>query len=626
MKITANGSSPSRAPLALPALSRRNFLAGAATGAGLVATARPALAAPSVGEQLAGLCDRLWQNHLRRFPGLATSLGADGYALRGRLDDWSREGREDWVRAAAGAGKRLALIEASVLDRPLRLDHAVLSDHFARIAELGRRWRFGDSGAGVHAPVAPYALSPLNGPHRAVPVLLASAHPIATADDCESWIARLAAFAPALDQATTAFLADAGAGVVAPAPALTVTLAQLAELRRPDPAAHPLATGLAARAAAAGLAGPWGDRAAAILAKSVYPALERQSAAITRALPSAPPGAGAGLLPEGRAFYADALGFHTGTSLSPAEVHRMGLARIEQLNAELEPLLRRLGMTSGPIGERLAALDSRPGERFSDCEDGRAQVIRAFSDSLACAHPFLAGEFPHLPATPTAVRRLPDGPEQAGAGDPSVSRGTLYVDLTDLTQWPRHAIPTSAFCQALPGARWEAAAAQVSPAMPAIRRHGMRYPAHAAGWTLYAEHAASAQGLYDDSPAARAGYLRARLLRAARLVADTGMHHLGWSRDESAAALARATGRRPDLARADMDRAALLPGEACAQGVGESEWQRLRALAERLGGNSFDPRRFNTLIGQGRAPFAIMDEVVTEAFSPRLSVLEKRTV
>ena len=610
----------------MPTPSRRGFLAGAGAGVALLATARPAFALPSVQQQLAGLCERLWQDQLRRFPGQATSLGADGLALRGRLDDWSRGGREDWIDWASGASRRLALIEASVLDRDLKIDHAVLSDHFERIARLGRRWRFGDAGAGAHAPVAPYALSPVNGPHQSVPRLLASEHPIATKDDCEAWLSRLAAFAGALDGVTAAFLKDASAGVLAPAPALATTLEQLNHLRQPDPAAHPLAANLAARAAAAGIPGDWRSRAATILAKSTYPALERQAEALTTALASAPAEAGAAHLPDGRAFYADALGFHTGTALTPAQVHRLGLDRIDQLNAELEPLLRRLGMTSGPIGARLAALEHRPGERFTDCAEGRAAIVRAFAEAIACAQGHLAADFPVLPAAPRDVRVLPASAEATVAGAPARQSATLWLDPADLSQWPRHAVPTSAFCQGMAGPRWEAAGAQANPELPEIRRHGTRYPAFAAGWTLYAEHAATSTGLYDDDAAARVGYLQSRLLHAARLVADTGLHDLGWTADRAAATLTDVAGRRSECARADMARAALLPGEACAEGVGESEWRRLRALAERLAGSSFDSQQFHTLIGCGRAPFAVLETVVTEAFNPRLSVLEKRTV
>jgi len=607
---------------AFGAASRRGFLAGAAATGSALFLSDPAFAFPGLEERFTSLCDRLWQDHLRRFPEEATTTGADtgaNLAARGRLADYSRAGRQAWIDGAADAGKRLALIESELLADAPRTTHAVLTRYTGELATLGRRWRFGDGAS----PVAPYALSPLNGPHTTVPALLATRHPLATAADGEAWLARLGGFASALDQATEAFRCDAAAGITAPTAALTATLAQLSELGAPEPATHPLAAALGTRTASAGLAGDWQARAAAVLAKVVYPALARQRAAISAQLARGLEG-GMAALPQGRAYYADALAYHTGKPLTPAEVHRIGLAEVAEVGAEIDAVLARLAMPAGGLGARLAGLDRAPGQVFTDCAEGRTAVLQAFDKAIGRANSHLADQFDMLPPPARAVlgrtaRALPTPAEPAPAG-------TIMIDPARLDELRRFMIPTTAFHEGMPGLSWEAAAARANPQVPPVRRHAVRYSAYTQGWALYAEHVADESGLYADDHAARVGYLRTRLLRSALLVVDTGLHDLGWSRAKAIAYLAGVTGRPAETVAPAVDRAFLLPGEACAAVIGRQEWLRLRALAQRLAGDRFDPRRFHDVIGEGRAPFEVLDERITARFNPYRSVLQARTV
>lgn len=623
MASTLPALGPATGPTKLfPAPTRRRFLASAAAMGSGILLARPAFAIPGLEERLTGLCGRLWQDHLRRFPEQATAIGADSranLALRGKLNDYSRAGREDWFKAAADAGKRLALIESEILDDAPRTDHAVLTRFHAEIATLGRRWQFGDAAS----PAAPYALSPLNGPHTSVPGLLATRHQIVGPADAEAWLARLGAFAGALDGATEAFRADAAAGITAPTSAITTTLAQLAELSPPDPARHPLALAFARQTAAAGLAGDWQSRAAAVLAKAVYPALARQNAALAATRQRDGHDGGVASLPEGRAFYADALAYHTGKSFTPGEVHRIGLAEVAEVGAELDVMLARMALPGGALGARLAGLDCAPGQVFTDCAEGRTAVLQAFDKAIGRASSHLADQFDMLPPRARAVLGSPGSSDAAADASPA---STITIDPARLDQLRRFMIPTTAFHEGLPGPSWESAGARTNPQLPAIRRHAVRYQAYTDGWALYAEHVADESGLYADDPASRVGYLRSRLLRAALLVVDTGLHDKGWSRRQAIAYLSGVTGRTAASVAPVVERAILLPGEACAAAIGRQEWLRLRALAERLAGDRFDPRRFHDVIAEGRAPFDVLDERITARFNPRLSVLEARTV
>ncbi|MBC2670779.1 DUF885 domain-containing protein [Novosphingobium piscinae] len=614
------------------ALNRRHFLAGAATVSATLTPAAPAFALAPAEQQLTGLMDRLWDEQLRRFPETATACGADTgrhAPLRARLDPWSREAREDWVDWARSAARRIAAIDATALPEQTLVHRAVLLDHFGKIADLGTRYRFGASASDAWAPVAPYALSPATGPHRAIPELLDARHPVACKADCEAWLERLAAFPHALDAATESFRSDAAAGVVPAADLIGATLAQLGALRQRDGAADQLATGLAQRAGTAGVGGDWQARAAGLLDRAVQPALDRQIAALERARGQAGDAAGVWALGEGESFYRDALAWHTATTRTPEEIHALGREQVARLTAELEAVLGGLGLTQGALADRMTALARLPRERFADDQAGRAALLTGFAATLDRVRPMLPELFGVLPAVPGTVSPMPAGfavtmgsvyVEGAAAGT------TLYVDVVRTAGWSRHAIATTALREGIPARLWEAASGPRSGELPAIRRRGTRYGAHAEGWALYAEHVLDDEGFYAGDPASRAGYLHDHLLRMARAVADTGLHARRWSRDAALAYLIETAGRPRAEMQREVERLCTAPGQACAGLVGQAEWQRLRALARRMAGASFEPRQFHRLVQLGRAPFAVLDEVVATTFTKRLSVLATRRV
>lgn len=617
------------------AITRRKFLAGTAAVAGSAGLPGAAFALPGAEQQLANLCDKLWQEQLKRSPELATTYGVDtgaNAALRGRLDDWSRGGREDWTDWAKNNVRRLTLIDPTALPQTAHVNRAVLLDHYGKIARLGARYRFGDGASGAYAPVAPYAISQLTGPYRTVPDMLDTRHLVTTGADAEAWLARLSAFAGALDASTAAFRMDLGAGVVPPDFALDAALIQLGKLRGPVAAANGLAAGLARKAVAAGLAGDWGAKAAVIVERAVYPALDRQIAAVTAARAGANGDAGVWKLPQGQEYYADALAWQTASNLTPAEVHALGREQVAQISAEMDGQLKAMGLTAGTIARRMAQLARREGQAFAESDAGRAEVLGAFAAAVAQIRPRLPELFSVLPPAPLDVRRVPVALEQGAAlayaqgGSLDGTRpGVFYVNLQNVGEWPRYSIATTAFHEGIPGHLWEGATASANPDIPAVRKRGTRYPAYAEGWALYVEQVVDELGFYESDPASRLGYLQMQLLRAARLVVDTGIHHLRWSRDQAVAYMVETTGQAESGMRREVERYCVTPGQACSYKVGQMEWLRLRALAKRLAGQNFDLRQFHKLIQLGRAPFGVVEEVVTASFNRKLSVLAMRT-
>lgn len=300
-------------------LSRRRFLGGAAAAAALARTG-PAWALAPAERQLTDLMDRLWDEQRHRFP--ETTSAAVTRVAAGRLDPWSREARDSWVGWARSAVRRIEAIDATGLPQSAEIDRAVLLDHFGKVAALGTRYPFGASASDTGAPVAPFAVSPATGPHRSIPDL-------ARAEDRAPAIERLAALPRALDAATAAFRHDAAIGVLPSAALLDTTLRQLTALRSAE-------------------LGP--GRAEALIARGLHPALERQIAALATARPTAGEASGVWALRGGEAFYADALAWHTGASLSASDAHQLGLREVALLSRELASVMARHGADA--VGSR----------------------------------------------------------------------------------------------------------------------------------------------------------------------------------------------------------------------------------------------------------------------------------
>jgi uncharacterized protein (DUF885 family) len=444
---------------------------------------------------------------------------------------------------------------------------------------------------------------------------------VKSAGDAEAYLARLEAFPAALDANTATLKADAARGVLAPDFALDATLAQLARLRAPAGAESGLATSLSGRASTAGVAGDWNRRAAAIVEGQVYPALDRQIAALTALRPSATGDAGIWKIPDGEAFYAGALAFQTTTTKSPDEVHRLGLEQVADLSARLDVLLRSQGLAAGSVGERLTALSKRPDQLYANTDAGRAELIAALNVQTEDMRGRMPRVFATLPKSPVEVVRVPpdiqDGAPNGYATPPTLdgSRpGRFYINLKDTAEWPKFALPTLTYHEALPGHQWEGAIALEAKDSSILRRVGLGFAAYGEGWALYAEQLAGELGAYDDNPLGMIGFLQSMQFRAVRMVVDTGMHSKRWSRAKATDYMVETTGMPRARVQREIDRYCIWPGQACSYKIGHTEWVRLREEAKARAGSKFDIKLFHDILRQGGMPLVVLQSVVEGLF------------
>ena len=601
-------------------LNRRDALASiGAAGAALwlpgcaMRTAASALAATSSDARVQALLASVAEALLAEYPENAAALGIDKderAGLKARLTDRSPAGAR---RRAAAAAQRLAQLRA-VDERPLsqstRTDLGVVRTAH-ELAVAGHRFPFGDVvilNNQWSYRNTPYVVAQNSGAFVEYPDFLDSSHGIATAADAEAYLDRLEAYAANLDGETAQLKQNGAMGVVAPAFLLDKTLRQMRAAR-----AEPIANWVVVKSVArrtAGMPGDWAGRALRIAEAGIAPALDRQIAELQRHRARATGDAGVWKLPQGEAYYAWALRAATTSSLSPEEVHQLGLEQLKELTALMDPLLRAQGLTRGTVGQRMTELGKDPRHLFPNTDAGRAEILAYVNERTTDIKRRMPQAFATLVPGNLIIKRVP--PEiEAGAPGGYASAGTIdgsvpgnyYINLRDTSMWPRYALPTLTYHEGIPGHIWQG---EYSYQLPLVRAL-IAFNSYSEGWALYAEQIADELGVYEGDPLGRLGYLQSMSFRACRLVVDTGLHAKRWTREQAIRWFAETNGSTVEEVQGEVDRYCNWPGQACGYKVGHIEINRLRARAKAALGLAFDLRRFNdTLVLGGNVPLDVL--------------------
>jgi uncharacterized protein (DUF885 family) len=599
-------------------LSRRDFLAAAAAAGALPLLS--AFAVPASDSRLRATVDALAEDYLASAPETATNLGLDAGArapLASRLDDLSGTGVARRAAIVDDYARRIAAIDPAALDPRDRILH----DSVAYALDLGRAGKafaYGRNGFGdaMNESAGPYVVDQSGSAYANLPELLDSKQRVTNAGEAEAYLTRLAGFAGQLDQEDEQVRRDAAAGVTPPDFIVDNILKQLTDARALPAAGQRVVVSLAKKAAAAGIAGDWAGRAGKIVMTQIYPALDRQIATLRALRPTHD--AGVWSLPQGDAYYAWLLRVGTTTTLDAKAIHQTGLDQVAAIEAELEPLLRGQGLTRGSVGERLMALDRDPRQFFADSDEGRAELLaylRGLIDRNRARMPQLSKL--DLKA-PVLVKRVPvdiqDGAPQGYMNFAAIdgSRPAIYyINLKSMGNWPRGSLGTLTAHEAIPGHAWQGAYLAEHAAEVPLIDSLMGFNAFIEGWALYAERMADEIGCYDGDPASRIGYLRDQLLRAVRLVVDTGLHDLRWSREQAIDWMRRHTGDAPDGTTSEIDRYCATPGQACGYKIGQIEILRLRDKARKAMGARFDLRDFNdAIVRTAGVPITVLETAI----------------
>ncbi|MCP3802465.1 DUF885 domain-containing protein [Allokutzneria sp. A3M-2-11 16] len=351
-----------------------------------------------------------------------------------------------------------------------------------------------------------------------------------------------------------------------------------------------------------------------VLAEVVHPAYAKYRALLVdEVLPHGRPEDRAGLcwLPEGERRYAKLARLHTTTDHDPRELHRVGLDLIAKLAEEYKEIGSRLWGTTD-LAEIFSRMRTDPEMRWRDADE----MLTAARTAVAKAQAAAPQWFTVQPESPCEVREVPAAEAPASPAayymSPSLdgSRpGIYFLNTYQASERFRFGCEALAFHEAVPGHHFQIAISQELTDLPMLRRVSV-VTAYAEGWGLYTERLADEMGLYSDD-VMRLGMLSMDSMRAARLVVDTGVHALGWSRQQVIDYLTENTPMPAVEIESETDRYISYPGQALAYMVGRLEILRLRAEAERKLGDRFDIRAFHDVVlSGGSLPLSVLSEVV----------------
>src|SRR6478672_1246970 len=599
-------------------MDRRSFLASGATLALLPLTDSPALAAavaaPGVNDaKLNALFDRIFQRQVHDSPAFATQLGLDTGAnakLRSTFDLRTPNA----TRAANDARDKAALAAVRAIS-PATLSPTAALNREIVIYDLETSLLSWDKFR-IDAVQQPYLISQQSGAYFGIPDFLNSSHPIENAADAEAYLSRLSQFTKLLDYDTQDQIEFAHRGFLAPGWSRDLALSQMESLRKPAAADSGMVQSIVRRTRAKGIAGDWGARATKIVEQQVYPALDRQMAAIRKLRPTTRPGDGATRLPRGDEIYAAALAQATTSSMTPDEVHQLGLSQVAEYSAALDGVLKQAGFTTGSVGERLAALNTSAAQLYPNTDPGREELIASLNANVKEMMGLLPKAFATLPGQPLEIRRVP--PEiQDGASNGYYRPATLdgsrpaiyFINLKSTGDWPKYSLPSLTYHEGVPGHHLQISLAQQSKDIPMLRKLSF-YSSYIEGWALYSEQLSDELGGYKGIE--RGGYLQSFLFRSARLVVDTGLNSKGWSREQAVDYMQKTTGFPRGRVQREVERYCISIGQACSYKVGHLAWLRAREKAKAILGAKFDIKQFHEVLKDGSMPLTILERRVEE--------------
>lgn len=550
-----------------------------------------AFAAPD--DELAALLDDHWEWTLEAFPEQASRLGDKRYA-----ENWT-----DRSRAAAASRQearreflqRLYTIPRAELSASGQLNYELFRRELTREADL---FKYGGD-------LMPF--SQRGGVQNLES--LANLLSFESTDDYDDWLARMNKVGDVVDQTIAAANAGIDRGLTSPAVLMQRIPAQIDKQlvdRAEDSPFYAVFSDIPEST-------PERDRlqrdARSVIEQRIVPAYRKLKRYMEGTyLPAARESVGLAALPDGKDWYARLAREFTTTSMTPDEIHRLGLQEVRRIRDAMQEIIDEVGF-DGDFDAFLNFLRTDP-QFYYDDPDALYTAYLATSKRI---DPELVRLFGKLPRTPYGVKPIPDAiaPDtttayySAPASD-GTRAGTYWVNLYKPEVRPIYEIEVLSVHEAMPGHHLQIALQQELGEMPNFRRFTF-ITAFVEGWGLYSESLGYELGLYKD-PYSRFGQLTYDMWRAVRLVVDTGLHDKGWTREQAIDFFRRNAAKTEHDIVNEIDRYIGNPGQALAYKVGQLKIQELRETAERTLGKRFDIRAFHDeLLGAGALPLDLLE-------------------
>jgi uncharacterized protein (DUF885 family) len=467
--------------------------------------------------------------------------------------------------------------------------------------------------AGEKFPGELMPINQLGGIQQEVPTLF-EVMPRASVKDFENILSRMRGIPPRIELTMERMEKGRRAGITPPQVTLRDIPGQVEALLRDDPFDSPVMLPFRTKPATIDSV-EWKRirrQSVELYTRQVAPAFRRLHGYLVETyIPGARKSIGMGAMPGGKEWYAYEANSSTTTTLTPAEIHRLGLSEVKRIRAEMEKVIAATGF-KGNFSEFVQFLRTDP--RFFHTDS--ASLVEEYRAIAKRADPELVKLFGRLPRLPYGVTPVPTfaqksqttayyQPGSARAGRP----GNYYVNTYDLSSRPRWEMEALTLHEAVPGHHLQISIAQELEDLPRFRRDGF-YTAYVEGWALYAESLGTDMGFYSD-PYSKFGQLSYEMWRAIRLVVDTGIHSEGWSREDAIKYFQENSSKTEHDIIVEVDRYIVWPGQALAYKIGELKIRELRDFARAELGEAFDIRAFHDLIlGSGALPLDVLDRQV----------------
>ncbi len=466
-----------------------------------------------------------------------------------------------------------------------------------------------------------YPVNQMFGVQNGMPDFMVQQHQVEDERDAVDYIKRLEQFDERFAQTIEGLKLRTEKGIVPPRFVLEKVLAEMRSFIASGAAGNLLSNDLATKVDALkelseARKTELKTQAQAAVGGSVIPAYQNLIAYIDSLLTKQTRNDGVWALPDGDAYYQHAVAQQTTTRMDPKQLHDIGVAEVARIQAAMDEILIAEGINEGTFSERMRTLAERPDQLYPDTEAGREQILRDYQSIIDEISTGLDPYFTVRPKAKVEVRRVPTFREKTSAGAYYQSAaldgsrpGVFYANLRDVSEIPKFGMRTLAYHEAVPGHHFQISAMQELQGVPMFRRL-LPFTAYSEGWALYAEQLAWEAG-YQKNRLDDLGRLQAELFRAVRLVVDTGMHRMRWTREQAIAYMASNTGMGEKEVTAEIERYLVMPAQALAYKTGMLKILELRQRAKDALGERFNMRDFHDVVlAQGAMPLELLEREV----------------
>ncbi|MCP4150822.1 MAG: DUF885 domain-containing protein [bacterium] len=525
-----------------------------------------------------------------------------------RFSDYSRDGHRKIFRFYKTYRLRLKSIDFKSLTESQRISAKSLAWYLDSCLE-GEKYKH-------HS----YLIDHMFGFHSGLISVMNRHHPLNSPRDAENFIRRLSRFPLIISRLSERIDSREKTGTLAPTFILDKFTDSLKRFIAVEPSKNPLYTSFEFRLKKALPAAPKKrevllNNAASLLKKSIYPAYQSFINKLALLKEKTVNDAGVWRLPDGDAYYAYCLRRHTTTEMSPEEVHRLGLAEVNRIHKEALILFGKLGIKAtsfnAAVGEYIDTfLKGKQGFSYPRTEEGRLMALKDYQGIIDRVKPKLSKYFSRMPKADIKVKRVPVfrqrsmGSHYVRAKLDGSEGGFFYANLFYPPRKP--GMEALTFHEAIPGHHFQASIQKESRDVPAFRSL-VSFTGYIEGWALYAEKLAYEENFFSDIHGS-VGYLNSELIRAVRLVVDTGIHFKRWSREQAFNYMKENVGRG---SYNEIDRYCLWPGQACSYKIGELTILKLRKRAKKMLGDRFDIKKFHDVVlNTGGIPLPLLEKQV----------------